>query len=364
MSKIAIVGAGMMGTALCWPLTDNGHSVSLVGTHLDADIISRCQNEHVHPTLIRTLPINVKPYFLEQIDQALKGAEVIVCGVNSLGIRWFGRTLRPLLRSGQQFIAVTKGLEYSSREGLRLLPDVLQEGLDSENADRIAIAAIGGPCIAGELAGRRTSCVVFASRNPEILTPLRDLFQTSYYNVWLSTDMVGVEVCAALKNAYTIAVGIAQGILERAGGEDHAHAAMHNLSAALFGIGASEIFRIVSLMGGDPRNVAGLPGVGDNYVTAMGGRTVRLGRLLGNGMRYTQAKEALEGVTLEGAYVLQQLNRAIPNWEEKGLLSSHELPLLRWLCGIVTQDLPAEIPVAELRRAEQQIGTEAEGAND
>ena len=85
--------------------------------------------------------------------------------------------------------------------------------------------------------------------------------------------MVGVEVCAALKNAYTIAVGIAQGILERAGGEDHARAAMHNLAAALFGVGAAEMYRIVSLMGGNPRNVASLPGVGDNYVTAMGGRT-------------------------------------------------------------------------------------------
>jgi glycerol-3-phosphate dehydrogenase (NAD(P)+) len=114
-------------------------------------------------------------------------------------------------------------------------------------------------------------------------------------------------------------------------------------------------------MGGNPRNVASLPGVGDNYVTAMGGRTVRLGRLLGNGMRYSQAKDALEGVTLEGAYVLQQLNKAIPRWEEKGLLASHELPLLRWLCGIVTEDRPAGNPVTAIRKAEQQIGIEAAG---
>jgi glycerol-3-phosphate dehydrogenase (NAD(P)+) len=362
MSEIAIVGAGMMGTALCWPLTDNGHSVALVGTHLDADVISRCQKEHYHPTLNRTLPGNVKPYYLEQIDQALERAKIVVCGVNSLGIRWIARTLKPLLRSGQKIIAVTKGLEYSSEEGLRLLPDVLLDELEQTTADRIPIAAIGGPCIAGELAGRRVSCVVFTSRNPDILKPLKDLFQTSYYNIWLSTDMVGVELCAALKNAYTIAVGIAQGILERSGGEDHAHASMYNLSAALFGAGASEMFRIVSLMGGNPRNVASLPGVGDNYVTSMGGRTVRLGRLLGKGMRYTQAKEALAGVTLEGAYVLQQLNRTLPYWEEKGVLSSHELPLLRWLCRIVTEDRPAEIPVDELRMAEQQIGSEVAGS--
>ena len=199
--------------------------------------------------------------------------------------------------------------------------------------------------------------MVFTSRSPEILKPLKDLFQTSYYNVWLSTDMVGVELCAALKNAYTIAVGIAQGILERSGGEDRAHASMHNLSAALFGVGASEMLRIVSLMGGNPQNVASLPGVGDNYVTSMGGRTVRLGRLLGKGMRYSQAAEALAGVTLEGSYVLQQLNRAIPYWEERGTISSRDLPLLRWLCRIVVEDQPAEIPVEELRMAEQQAGS-------
>ncbi len=351
MSEIAIVGAGMMGTALCWPLTDNGHSVTLVGTHLDADIIHRCQKEHYHPTLNRTLPGNVTPYYLGQIDQALKRAEVIVCGVSSLGIRWIARTLKPLVRSRHKIIAVTKGLEYSPAEGLRILPDVLIDELDKTNGDRMPITAIGGPCIAGELAGKRVSCVVFTSRNPEILKPLQDLFQTSYYNIQLSTDLLGVELCAALKNAYTIAVGIAQGLLERSGGEDHAHASMHNLSAALFGIGASEVFRIVALMGGDPKNVASLSGVGDNYVTCMGGRTIRLGRLLGKGMSYSQAREELAGVTLEGAYVLQQLNRTIPHWEEKGILSSRELPLLRWLCRIVTEDMPAEIPVDVLRMA-------------
>ena len=219
MSEIAIVGAGMMGSALCWPLTDNGHSVRLVGTHLDGDIITSCKKERYHPSLKRTLPGNVEPYYLEQIDQALEGAELVVCGVNSLGIRWIAGTLKPRLSSGQRLLSVTKGLEYSPEEGLRLLPDVLLEGLGPSNAERVAVAAIGGPCIAGELAGRRVSCVVFASRKPEILEPLKDLFQTYYYNIWLSADIVGVELCAALKNTYTIAVGITQGILERSGGE-------------------------------------------------------------------------------------------------------------------------------------------------
>jgi glycerol-3-phosphate dehydrogenase (NAD(P)+) len=351
MSEIAIVGAGLMGTALCWPLTDNGHSVTLIGTHLDADIISRCQKDHYHLRLKRSLPINVKPCFLSEIGQALGRVEVIVCGVNSLGIRWFASTLKPFVKPVHKIIAVTKGLEYSPEEGIRILPDVLATELGQTQGVPIPIAAIGGPCIAGELAGRRVSCVIFTSRNLEILKPLRDLFQTSYYKIWLSTDILTVELCAALKNAYTIAVGIAQGILERSGGENHDHSSMHNLAAALFGIGASEMSRIVTLMGGDPGAIASLSGVGDNYVTCMGGRTICLGRLLGKGMRYSQAKKEFAGVTLEGAYVLQQLNKIIPHWEERGILSSHELPLLRWLCQIITQDKRAEIPIDQLGMA-------------
>jgi len=106
MSEIAILGAGMMGSALCWPLTDNGHSVRLVGTHLDGDIISRCKKDHYHPTLNRTLPDTVRPYHLEQIDQAVERAQTIVCGVNSLGIRWIASTLRPLVRAGQRVSCV------------------------------------------------------------------------------------------------------------------------------------------------------------------------------------------------------------------------------------------------------------------
>lgn len=277
-------------------------------------------------------------------------------GVNSLGVHWIAGTLRPLLRPGQKVIAVTKGLEYSPEEGVRILPDVLAGELDPSLRDRIPIAAVGGPCIAGELAGRRTSCVVFTSRDLQALQSLRDLFKTSYYNIWLSTDIVGVEMCAALKNAYTIAVGMAQGILERAGGVDETQAYMYNLAAALFGMGASEMFRLVSLTGGNPENVVGLPGVGDQYVTCVGGRTIGFGRLPGKGMNYSQVKAEMPGVTLEGTYVLQQLSRAIAHWEARGALAPHELPLLRLLCRVVTEDMAADTLLEELLRISDNTG--------
>jgi len=139
-------------------------------------------------------------------------------------------------------------------------------------------------------------------------------------------------------------VGMATGLLDLDGGPDDADAAMHNLAAALFGASAREMTRIVTLMGGSAENVAWLPGVGDQYVTCAGGRTIRLGRLLGAGLTYTEAVLEMAGETLEGAYVIKQLAQALPVWEARGLLGPHELPLLRMLCRVIVEEAPVEIP--------------------
>ncbi len=344
MAVVTIVGSGLMGTAVAWPLTDNGHEVRLVGTHLDAEIIRSCLDKGYHPTLRRQLPAGVQPYYVEQIAEALRGTDLIVSGVNSLGVHWIGQTLSPYLQPGAIIIAVTKGLEATSAGEVQILPDVLRDELPATLRDQVTLAAIAGPCIAGELAGRRPTCVVFASRNRGALPYLQGLFRTPYYNIWLSSDILGVESCAALKNAYTLAVGLAAGALIRVGGVDEAGAGMHNLAAALFGASAAEMAKVVALMGGDPNKVVGLPGVGDEYVTCVGGRTIRLGTLLGRGLTYTQAVQEMAGETLEGAYVVRQLAAAIPVWEARGRLGLQELPLLRLLCEVITKDAPVEIP--------------------
>ena len=108
MATIAIVGAGYMGTATTWPLTDNGHTVRLVGTHLDHDIITSCLEQRYHPKLKRELAEGVQPFYVEKVAQALNGADVIVSGVNSMGVRWMGQTLGPHLRPGQSVGILTE----------------------------------------------------------------------------------------------------------------------------------------------------------------------------------------------------------------------------------------------------------------
>ncbi len=350
MADVAIVGAGLMGTATAYPLSDNGHRVRLVGTHLDGEIIRSCKGEQYHPTLKRQLPDSVRPYFVEEIGEALEGVEVIVSGVSSLGAHWIGKALAPHIRAGQTIIAITKGLETDANGDLVILPDVLRGDLPAGVRDQVHYAAVGGPCIAGELAGRRQSCVVFGSRHRETAEKLAGVFRTPYYHIWTTTELVALEFCAALKNGYTLAVGLAAGILEASGGVDTSGAYMYNLAAATFAQNITEIRRMLEIAGVPPSFAASafaasLPGAGDMYVTSAGGRTIRLGRLLGAGHGYEEARQMLAGETLEAAEIIRVMSRALPRLEAKGSLKADELPVMRKLIDIIVHGGKAELPL-------------------
>ncbi len=352
MSRVAIVGAGMMGSAMAWPLSDNGHEVRLVGTHLDREIILSCRGRNFHPTLHRALPPHVTPFFLEEIEQALEGVDFVIQGVSSPGVPWAAETLGRHLRPVVPVLAVTKGLALSRHGQLQILPDQFNDMLPDALRGRVPLAAISGPCIAGELAGRRPTCVVFAGRDEALLRRLVAALQTETYRVWTSLDMVGVETCAALKNSYVLGISLAVGLLEVQGGVDEAGAHTFNLEAALFAQASLEMCRIVALMGGDPALVTGLPGVGDMYVTSRGGRTVRLGTLLGRGLSLDQAMQQLSGVTLESVEILSVMARALPRLEREGKLSPQDVPLLRHLCEVVVEGARVRLPLDAFHSAQ------------
>ncbi len=343
MTTIAILGAGVMGSALTFPLADNGHDVRLVGTHLDRDIIDSVGATGVHPGLKCKLPGSVRPYQVEEIEAAFGGAEVVVSGVNSFGVRWAGQRIAPLLVPDTLVIAIAKGMAATEDGDLRILPDVLAEQVPPELRSRIPWAAIGGPSIAGEVAARRDTCVVFTGHEQAALDRLAATFRTGWYHVWTSTDLVGVEVSAALKNCYALGVGFAEGVLDRldqTGSPDR----NHNYEAALFAQAASEIGGMVRLLGGRPETTAGLAGVGDMYVTSTGGRNVRVGRLLGSGLRFAEARARMGGVTLEGAAAIRVIGGALPKLTARGIIGPEDFPLLRRLHAVVGLDQPPWMP--------------------
>jgi glycerol-3-phosphate dehydrogenase (NAD(P)+) len=344
VTSIAILGSGMMGSALAVPLADNGHDVRLVGTHLDREIIDSVKASGHHPRLQVDMPSSVRAYQLEDAETAFAGAEIVLSGVVSYATHWVGEQLTRLLQPDQLLLMVAKGMEASEDGDLRVLPDVLASLLPDELRAQVPISAIVGPCIAGELACRRHSSVIFAGRDPDVLDRLKDTFEGPYYHVWTSPDLIGAEVCAALKNCYALGSGLAEGTLERQGVASDYAWRNFNYEAALISQGVIESRRLITLLGGRPETAEGLATTGDMYVTAKGGRNVRVGRLIGAGMGFQEAWERLDRITLEGAEAIKQIGGALPKLTERGLLGADELPLLRHLHEVVVLERPLDMP--------------------
>jgi glycerol-3-phosphate dehydrogenase (NAD(P)+) len=341
MANIVILGAGVMGTAFSIPLSDKGHTVRLVGTHLDTDIIEEIHQTRIHPKLLTKVPENVVPYPISGLNDAMVNADLIVLGVNSLGIQWAVDILNPIIPSNIPLLMLTKGL-FGDQHRLRLLPDVLKEGFP-ENIN-LSVSAVGGPSIAGELAARRHTCVVICGENQAFLNKLCEMLRTPYYHIWTSTDVTGVEACVALKNAYALGVGLVLGLHEKSG-QNTDGMAMHNLAAAIFAQGLCETAYLVDYLGGDRNSVYSLPGAGDLYVTCQGGRNSRMGRFLGLGLKYQNAKARyMAEETVEGADLLIEIGPTLDALLEKGELDHNRLPLLRSLSQIIRKDAEILIP--------------------
>lgn len=348
MIQIAVLGAGMMGSALCVPLADRGHDVRLIGTPLDHEIIRCLTGTGRHPGLGLVLPPNVRPAGVEALDAEASGADAFVLGVSSAGIPWAARALAPLLRERPRPVSmVSKGLELSGGR-VEVLGDAFARAVADSIPDCTSVA-ICGPCIAGELARRVPTLVVLTGRDGSAARRWASWLETSYYHVRTSDDALGVQVCAALKNAYAMGVALGAGVHERAGGE-RGSVAMHNYEAAVFAQALLEMRAIVAALGGDPASATGLPGSGDLAVTCNGGRTGRFGALLGRGHSAADARELMAGATLECLDVLGVLERAL-DARALGGLGRAQLPLLSHLIALGLHDAPLDMPFGELCRS-------------
>ena len=182
MTTVSVLGSGVMATALAFPLTDNGHEVRLIGTHLDREIIDSIKETGVHPGLDLEVPRAAKAFQLEEAEEAFDGADVIMSGVNSFGVRWAG---------GQLFAAPARHARSLHRQGdgghrerrPAHPPEVLAGEVPEDLREQVSWSAIAGPSIAGEVAVRRDTCVVFTGRDAGVLEEMAGLFRTPYYHV-------------------------------------------------------------------------------------------------------------------------------------------------------------------------------------
>jgi glycerol-3-phosphate dehydrogenase (NAD(P)+) len=218
------------------------------------------------------------------------------------------------------------------------------ESFSRHNLREMQIAGVGGPCIAGELAVRRETSVVIAHPDNKLLDWLLSLVDAPYYHARGSTDLIGVEACAALKNFYTLAVGYAAGQLEKKGRAANG-ARMHNLAAGLFTQAMAEMSYFVNFFGGQVASVLGLAGAGDFYVTCQAGRNGRMGQLLGSGLRYREAKlDHMPDDTIEGAELALCIGMTLKQLIAHKKIDGNFIPLTVRIVEAICDNQALQIP--------------------
>ena len=164
MATVTIIGAGMMGSALAFPARENGNEVRLVGTPLDREIIDACVKTGRHPKFTRDFPAGVKYYQVEEMEAAIAGADMIIGGVSSFGVDWFGECVLPIIPEHIPVLTVTKGL-YDTEDGRLLTYPALWEEKLATLGKTLSLNAIGGPCTSYELVAHDQTEVAFCGDN-------------------------------------------------------------------------------------------------------------------------------------------------------------------------------------------------------
>ncbi len=339
MAVVTIVGAGMMGSALAFPARENKNEVRIVGTPLDREIIECCITTNRHPKFEKDFPDGVKFYHIEELSEALKDADAVIGGVSSFGVDWFAYNVLPAIPDSVPVLTVTKGLMDTNDGKLLTYPDIWKQKLASINKT-LSLNAIGGPCTSYELVAHDQTEVTFCGDDIKTLKFLKEIMQTDYYHISITTDVTGIESAVALKNGYALGIALTIGLNQKNFESDELH---FNSQAAVFGQATKEMYKLLQFQNALTLNNLCV-GVGDLYVTVYGGRTRLIGILLGKGLNIDEAKAELNGVTLESLVVAERVARAVKVNIGKGILNKEDFPLLLHINEIICNKEKVNIP--------------------
>ncbi len=348
--RVAVLGAGYMGGAITFPLADNGNEVHLWGTWLDAEIIAACRTG-MHPKLNKALPARVRLFMSEELAPCIRGADAIVLAVASeVFVAVFERLLDALKEEGRAdalrgpvFVALTKGLAELDGTIGRISELARQMFLRTFPEGEFLWASAGGPVKAVELSHRMPTATVYGLC-AENLGEMLSGFGTDYYRISRSNDVVGVELCSALKNVYAIGMGLCDGLkrntVDRVG---------DNTRAWVFELAVSEMVRAVELAGGRGETVGGLAGIGDLYVTAASGRNREYGERIAGGVGPEEALRLMlaGGQIAEGYYALRQGRRYLGQYTAD---LAGRLPLFHFLHKVIVSGMDPERGLRSLLR--------------
>ena len=328
MSKVGIIGAGSWGCALAKLLSNNGNQVTVWS--IMEDEITMLKNDHEHKDNLPGVILPDDMEFTTNLEAAVTDKDVLVLAVPSPFTRNTSAKMAPFIKDGQKIVNVAKGIEETT---LMTLSEIIEQEIPNDN-----VAVLSGPSHAEEVGKGIPTTIVVGSKDKETAEYLQNLFMSKVFRVYISSDVMGIELGAALKNVVALAAGMADGL----GYGD-------NTKAALITRGIAEIARLGISMGGRIETFYGLTGIGDLIVTcaSMHSRNRRAGILIGKGATMEEAmaevKMVVEGVySARAGYALAQKHNV-------------SMPIIEQVNKILFEGTPASDAVSELMLRERKV---------
>ena len=287
MKKIIIIGGGAMGSAFTIPCLENNNNVTITEPYSKRFIKDLSSKNKFHSALKIRLPKNLK--FRKFSRDLLKEQfDLIVIALSLSGIDFIGKELKNL-KIKTPILVLTKGLKYEKKNNKIL---TISEQL-KKNYKGMNISVLKGPCLAKELARKNQTSVVIANKDIKVAKSIGKLISTKYYLTEYTKDIIGVEICSAIKNIYSMIIGAGQSL---------------NAASNLFQKSIIEMKYLTKYFKGKDETTSGLAGVGDLYVSAAGGRNSKMGSYLGKGFTFKTAKKRfMPKDTVEGEQLAREI---------------------------------------------------------
>ncbi len=322
INNIGILGAGTFGIALARLLANKDYNVTVYSHSSDKVLKLKETNRHERFSDIE-LPGNIK--YTSDIRECATNKDILVFALPSTTIREVARSIKDYVSNNTIIVDVSKGIE---KDSLLTLSEVIKQEL---NNDSLAYVVLSGPTHAEEVIRDMPTAIVSASENENASKIVQETFADTYFRVYTNSDVLGIEICGALKNIMAIAAGISDGL----GYGD-------NGKAALITRGLQEIKRLGSKMGCKDETFFGLAGVGDLIVTCTSkhSRNNRCGYLIGQGLSVDDAKKEI-GMVVEG---LNALPAATKLADKYGV----DMPITMMLNRIINERFEPYIAVKSL----------------
>ena len=326
--RVGVIGAGSWGIALAKLLDGNGHQVTVWS--IIKEEIEMLQKEHEHKDKLPGVKLSENMVFTNDLEEAMKDKDILVLAVPSPFTRSTAHSMAPYLKDGQIIVNVAKGIEEHT---MLTLSQIIEEELPAAQ-----VAVLSGPSHAEEVGRGIPTTIVVGAKKKETAEYLQNIFMNDVFRVYISPDVLGIELVAALKNVVALSAGIADGL----GYGD-------NTKAALITRGITEIARLGTAMGGRFETFCGLTGIGDLIVTcaSMHSRNRRAGILIGQGKTMQEAMDEVKMV-VEGVY---SAKAAMELSKKYGV----DVPIIEQVNLVLFEGKPAAEAVKDLMLRDKKI---------